>query len=386
MDTNTRMKIGLITHYMLPHHGGIERLTETLFTAYAAQGFEVRWVASLDPADAPRREGGRIRVPCWNGLERRLGIPVPLWGPPAWREVKRLARWADVLHVHDCLYVGSALGVAFGRSLGTPVLLSQHVGFIQYRSAALKAVQRLAFATLGGWLLTRANRLAFATPAAEAYVTQLLGRYPPNACAIPNGIDTARFHPADPRERHSARRELGLRDEKPVVLFVGRLVEKKGVDLVLEVSRRVPDAQFLIIGDGPLAGTIPQGANVTWCRFFDPDKMHHCYHASDCFLLPSHGEGLPQVVQEAAACGLPIIVSESEVYSGLLAQQGVCVTAPRIGSAMADRVREILAGATPAMGSQARRYAEAHWSADAMVSRYVALLQETAGREWGGRR
>src|ERR1700674_3602614 len=109
------MKIGLITHYMPPHMGGIERVADMLFAAYAHRGFEVRWVASRDPAESPVREGGRVRVPCWNGLEHWLLVPVARCGLSAWREVRSLARWAYLLHVHDCLYPGSSLGLAFGR-------------------------------------------------------------------------------------------------------------------------------------------------------------------------------------------------------------------------------------------------------------------------------
>jgi glycosyltransferase involved in cell wall biosynthesis len=382
----TPLKIGLVTHYMPPHHGGIERVAETLFTAYMDRGFDVRWVASRDSNDAPSREGERIRVPCWNGLEGRLGVPVPLWGPSAWSEVRRLACWADVLHVHDCLYPGSVLAVTFGRSLGTPVVLSQHVGFVHYRSPALRSLEHGAYATLGRWVLRRAHRIAFATPAAEAYVTSLLGGCPSHAGPVANGIDVARFHPAGPRERAAARECLGLPREGPVVLFVGRLVEKKGVDLVAAVSRRLKDVQFLVMGDGPLAGTVRGETNIIWHRSMGHEQIHQCYHASDCFLLPSHGEGLPVAVQEAAACGLPIIVSDCEAYAGPLIDHGICLGAARATDRLAERVREVLNGAAREMGTRARRYAEANWSVSAMIANYLALIETIPTRNVRGRR
>lgn len=375
------MKIGLITHYMPPHSGGIERVAETLLSAYTDRGFDVRWVASRDPVGAPSREGARIRVPCWNGLEDRLGVPVPLWGPTAWSEVKRLAGWADVLHVHDCLYPGSVLAMAFGGPRGTPVVLSQHVGFVQYRSSALRSLEHGAYATLGRWVLRRARRIAFATPAAETFVTALMGGCPTNAGPVANGIDVDRFHPASPREREVARECLGLPPEGPVVLFVGRLVEKKGVDLVAAVSRQLRDLRFLVVGDGPLAGAVQDEANILWHRSMGHARIHQCYHASDCFLLPSHGEGLPIAVQEAAGCGLPMVVSEGEAYSGPLAEQGVCTTAPRDAEAIAKRVREALDRPTAEAAARARRFAEAHWSVATMAARYTALLEEATASQ-----
>src|SRR5207244_3394350 len=126
-----------------------------------------------------------------------------------------------------------------------------------------------------------------------------------------------------------------------------------------EVSRLLPEAQFLIVGDGPLAGIVPGETNVKWHRSLLPERMPECYHAADCLLLPSHGEGLPLAVQEAAASGLPIVVSGEEIYAGPLVQQGVCAAAPRSAGAMADRVREILAGNMADLGARARLHAEA---------------------------
>jgi glycosyltransferase involved in cell wall biosynthesis len=370
------MKIGVVTHYMPPHFGGIERVAETLFTAYAQTGIDVGWVASRAPATAPAREGQRIRVPCLNVVERLTGVPVPVWGVRAWRELKALVRWADALHVHDCLYMGSAMAVALAQRRGIPVLLSQHVGFIRYRLPLLNFIERVAFRTLGRAVLRRAACIVFATPAAEAFIPKLLGRRPPNSLSIANGIDTELFHPARPGERRAARVRLGLPGDRAVVLFAGRLVEKKGIPLVAEASRRMPSTHFLVVGDGPLAGVLAAaGGNVTRRRFVEASEMPGCYQAADCLLLPSHGEGLPLVVQEAMACGLPVIVSEDEGYAEPLIRAGVAAGASRTPEALVARLVEVLAGAR-SLGGRAREHAETEWSAAMMAARYLALLEE----------
>jgi glycosyltransferase involved in cell wall biosynthesis len=376
MREKNLMKIGMITHYMPPHNGGIERVAEQLAAAYRRRRYEVRWLASHDPAGTPRREGDQIRVPCWNGLERRLQVPLPLWGPEAWREVVRLARWADVLHVHDCLYPGSTLAALCSRFMGKPLLLSQHVGVREFGSTALNLLARTAYATLGRWVLKSASRLVFVTPAAEQMVSRLFGGYPRRARTIQNGVDTARFHPAAPQERMAARDRLGLVANRPTVLFVGRLVEQKGVPLLVRVMEASPGLQFLLVGDGPLAAQIPQAEHITWLRSVDPAQIHHCYQAADCLLLPAYGEGLPLVVQEAAASGLGILIADGESYSRPLLEQGACVAAARTPPAMGESLREIAAGHRPELGDRARRYAEQHWSFPSVIGRYVALLEE----------
>jgi glycosyltransferase involved in cell wall biosynthesis len=341
------MKIGLVTSYMPPHLGGIEQIAESLFQGYAAHGAEVRWVSSRVPAHLPASDGRRFRVPCFNLAERLLGVPVPLWGYRGWAEVQRVTAWADVLHVLECLYVTSAMAVAAARRLGKPVILTQNVGFITYRLPPLNWVEKVAYATLGRAVLRRVSHLVLATPTAEHYVRDLLGGL----------LDAAR----------------------PVVLFAGRLVEKKGVPLVLETARALPEALILVAGDGPLRGLLREPpANVTWLRALPTERMLDAYHAADSVLLPSSGEGLPLVVQEAMACGLPAVISADEIYAHALAEADVCATAPRAPAALAARVREILTAAGAALGGRARAYACAHWSLPTMVTRYVELMARLA--------
>lgn len=307
-----------------------------------------------------------------------MGVPVPLWGLAAWREVSELVRWADTLHVHDCLYPGSIMAVALARRQRKIVLLSQHVGFIRYRSPLLNWVERLAYATVGRAVLRRASWLVFATPAARAHVADLLAESPARACEIPNGIDLERFAPATRAEAAAARAELELPQGRPVVLFVGRLVEKKNIHLVVEASRRLANIHFLIAGDGPLRALLSTaGPNVAWRPAVAADRMPECYHAADCLLVPSHGEGLPVVVQEAMACALPVVISEDELYARPLAEQGICAAAARTADSMTTAVSTLLAHeAASTMGARARAYAEAHWSVRTMAARYISLVHE----------
>lgn len=374
------LRVGMVTHFMPPHMGGVEVMAEALFGTYAAAGCEVRWVASREPATAAPHERGRVRVGCWNGLERRLGVPYPLWGPAAVREVARLVRWADVLHVHDCLYPGSALTVLLARRARKPVLLSQHVGFVRYPSVLLNGLERLAYQTLGRAVLRHVSHVVFCTQAAEEFVIALLGRQPEAASTILNGIDIERFRPPTPEERVKARRTLGLRESDPVVLFVGRLVEKKGAALFLEVSRRMPSYHFLMVGDGPLR---PVGAdNLTWLPFVPPEGMTSVYQAADLFLLPSHSEGFPLAIQEAMAAGVPVVLPKGEAFTALLEREGACLLAERTPAALCtvlDRLRETPELAA-AVGARSREIVVKEWNLEAMETRYLALIRDLAQR------
>jgi D-inositol-3-phosphate glycosyltransferase len=368
------LRIGLVTHYMPPHIGGIERLGETLFQAYTAAGADVRWVASRAPRTTPCRDGGRIRVACWNGLESRLGVPWPVWGPAGVVEVGRLAQWADVLHVHDCLYIGSAAATITATRLQKPVVLSQHVGLVQYSARTLTMIQRLAYRTLGLAVLRRATRVVCCTPAATSFVTRLChGAI--QLESIPNGVDTGRFHPSSSVERRVARQRFGLPESDPVVLFVGRLVEKKGTGLFLEVARCHPRVQFLMIGDGPLKAPVSQ-TNLRWLPRVPPADMVDAYHAADVLLLPSEGEGFPFAVIEAMAAGVPVICSANEEYCQLLGGKEAAFAVERTPGALADALVRALDDSerTGAVARRARDMAVQEFGLEVMAARYGSLL------------
>jgi glycosyltransferase involved in cell wall biosynthesis len=122
---------------------------------------------------------------------------------------------------------------------------------------------------------------------------------------LPIGVDTRRFVPRGDR-----------RENVPTVLFAGTVVERKGVHLIVDVAREVPEANFLIVGaardrfDEAVRQRI-QDLGVENVRMLGPqsqNRMVEIMQRCDIFLLPSHLEGLPKVTLEAAATGLPCVV------------------------------------------------------------------------------
>ena len=373
------MRIGIVTHYMPPHIGGIEIVADSLFRAYRAAGFDVRWLAAREPATVAAREDGRIRVPCWNVLESKLGVPWPILGIEGSLEVNRLVRWADLLHVHDCLYEASAAAVFLARCARKPVILSQHIGFVKYTNAVLNGIEHLANKTLGRAALHFATHVVFCTKAAEQFAAPMLKGQSAKTSVIPNGINTDLFRPPTARERASAREQFKLPKAVPIALFVGRLVEKKGVDIIVELIRAMPTHHFMIVGDGPLRTFIPEYApNVSWFPAVAPDAMTSMYRSADVFLLPSHGEGLPLSVQEAMASGLPVIVSRDEGFTGMLASEGACIATERTAAAFRQPLEQLVEDPafSDGLAARARAVAVREWGLDQMAARYEALIRE----------
>jgi glycosyltransferase involved in cell wall biosynthesis len=120
---------------------------------------------------------------------------------------------------------------------------------------------------------------------------------------VPTGVDTKFFTPVPDRPPNSRVR----------VLFVGSLRPFKGPQLLLRAAPRFSAADFMIVGDGVMAAELEERVrrekltNVQFARGLDVCALREQYRAADIFLFPSHWEGSPKVISEAAACGLPVI-------------------------------------------------------------------------------
>jgi glycosyltransferase involved in cell wall biosynthesis len=205
------------------------------------------------------------------------------------------------------------------------------------------------------------------------------------ACVIPNGVDTARFHP-DPALRAQVRAELGLSDEF-AWLAAGRLMWKKNYPLMLEAMTRQHEGVLLIAGEGPDEARLRQlaGPNV---RFLGArHDMHALMNACDGFVLSSDVEGLPMVLLEAAASGLPqVATAAGGVPEAVLHERTgyvvPCGDATALAAAM-QRLAALSPEARNAIARAAREHAVTRFDLAAVVSQWEDLyrrLMEAARR------
>jgi glycosyltransferase involved in cell wall biosynthesis len=141
---------------------------------------------------------------------------------------------------------------------------------------------------------------------------------------LANGIDTAAFRPAMPAERAAIRQRFKLPQERSLVLFVGRLVEKKGYHILL--AARDPAYDLVFVGPGPIPkeGLIN---GVHWLGPLDQDQTAQLFRACDVFAFPAVGEIFTLVMQEAMASGLPVVTTDDPAYCGSMVSGSITVSA-----------------------------------------------------------
>ena len=375
------MRILFLSHYALPHVGGIETAIGALREELAGRGHEVRHVACdavAAPGDAPvapYADGDEavVRVPAFSAPLEARGVPWPVFSPRLLGTLRRELAWADVVHGHGYLYQPVVAGLLAARvRRRPPTVLTEHVGRVPQRSAVRTALQDAAIAVAG-----RASaRAADALVALNDRLARELGALSAGTpiVKIPNGVDTQRFRPPADGERERLRRELGW-DDRRRVLLVGRLTERKGVDAALAAARAGEGAfELVVAGPGRLRAV---GCDVRVLGAVPAERLAGLYRAADALVLPSSGEGFPLAAQEAAASGLPVVLAPDPSYAEqLVAAPGAFHLVEAAPAALAGALRRV-APPPPAVTAAARRA----FSIAATVDEHERLYRRVAAAQ-----
>lgn len=296
----------------------------------------------------------------------------------------------DLIHAHWTMPQG-LLAATLPRRLRLPFVTSAHGGDVYTLGRGpMKHLLRLVL------------RRAAAITAVSEDLCRTLGSLSPESkgriTRIPMGVDTEHFIAT----AAASTRPPDLPSQGPVILFVGRLVEKKGINILLDAlaygSAQLDAAQLVVIGDGPLkadlvAHTARKGlaGRVHFLGARAHDRLPAYLAAADVFAQPSISaangdrDGLPVTLMEAAACSLPAIASDiggvpefvTHGHNGLLVPPGdIASLASGLGRIVGSRsLRDSLATAA----LETARAFDWRVIADA----YAAVLDSTLDKDSG---
>jgi len=376
------IRVTLVTHYFPAHRGGVEAVASEIALRLAASGAaDITWYASdtdPPPKDTPGLRCAPVRA-C-NFAERSMGFPFPLWSPAALARVGRSVRECDVVHLHDCLYLPNVFAWVAAVISRRPVVITQHVGHIPFRNPLLRAVLAGANWLLGKLLLASASRTVFVSDVVLRYFEGFV-KFDRPPLRLANGVNGAIFRPAGEQERARLRAQLGADADRPLFVFAGRFVEKKGLRLLHRLAQDLPNVRWIFAGWGPLDPSRWNLPNVSVRGNLAQAQLAPFYQAADLLVLPSVGEGFPLVVQEAMACGTPALVGD-ETAAGCPEAGDLLLHEPadRDDAATRWRIRlETLIGRETTLRSLRPRVAEfarANWSWDRTAERYSEILRD----------
>jgi len=301
-------------------------------------------------------------------VAKRFGVPYPIISLSAYKPFVKIIKNCDLVHAHGHVYMASYMAGVVAKKLKKPFIVTQHNTFIDYQSI-LNVAEQLNDQAIGKQTLKCADKITTVSKETLKYVLSL-GADKTKTQVIYNGVDADIFRPTDKTE---SRNKLGLPEKRKTVLSVRRLVYKNGLDTLLEavpyVVKNHPDVLFVVAGKGPSRKVVETRIkelkiqnNIKLAGFVPDELLPTYYGAADHFVLPSaSGEGLPLVLLEAMACGLPVTATAVGGTPEILKHNKNGVLVPPIDpKAMAEALTKLLSdeklGQT--LGEEARRTVE----------------------------
>jgi glycosyltransferase involved in cell wall biosynthesis len=221
--------------------------------------------------------------------------------------VTRRRKEIDVIHAHglNASFIAKFLGRIFNKRVVTSVHTLYNAGPIMsniFRWTFISSDFILALSER-----SKRNLMKLGIPETRIKISR-------------QWVDQDKFKPLN---RKNFRMEKGL-DQKLVVLFVGRLVEEKGIKILLEVASKMDqNIVFLFLGDGPLGSVIKNAAhshsNIVFVGKVSEEDLIKYYNIADVVVIPSMlSEGAPRVALEALSCGIPVLASNKGCLPDLI--------------------------------------------------------------------
>ncbi|MFD1641498.1 glycosyltransferase family 4 protein [Halohasta litorea] len=281
----------------------------------------------------------------------------------------------DVLHAHSHLFFSTNMAAVAGRLTETPFVLTNHGLRSQ---TAPPWLQDLYLPTVGRFTFEAADSILCYTDTDSRRLDEL--GVDTRRRVIHNGIDCSVFRPV---ETERSDRQL---------LYVGRLTEAKGVQLLIRavahLDAEFPDLSLIVVGEGPNRGHLDALVDelgleetVTFVGRLPNEQLPELYSESTLFVLPSRNEGMPRTVLEALACETPGVTTPLPQLTTVLSDGGLTVD-DREPSAFARAIAELLEAPDRrrAMGRAGRRRVVEHHSWETTVeetlAEYYALLDD----------
>jgi glycosyltransferase involved in cell wall biosynthesis len=370
-------------------YGGIPRIVTTMVAGLAARGHDVT-VCTTDAADAdnraplspPLRDGVEVRV--FRNFSNRLAYDWQVFTPVGLRRyLREQATSFDVGHVHACHNLPSAIAAAAFDRLGVPYVVSPNG--TAPRIERRRTAKRVFDAVFERHLLSRAHRVLAVTETERGQLRDL-GVSEAQIRLVPNPVDLREFErSADPLR---FRRAWNLGGD-PVVLYLGKVTPRKGVDVLVRSIARLSSARarVVIAGNEMHAGSAYRRAmrdaadhpRLVRVGLLRGTERLDALSAADVVVYPSRDEIFGLVPLEALLAGRPVVVGDDSGCAEVIHQTGGGVCVPYGDeNALASAIDAIIQDAEE-WKSRARTAAtrvRALYAADVISARLQTLYEE----------
>jgi len=352
---------------------GVANLTHGLYTSGIMSG-----ICVLTKADSfAQRLHPSVRI---HEINRSKGLDFSIWA-----SINRLVveNKYDLLHTHN--WTGLIYGVFAALRTGTPILHGEHSELFDWEKTPFRlALRRLAYC----WC----DKVHMLSKGQHSQLKQYKLLEGIDAIAISNGTDTEKFKPSN---QEDARLKLGLPEKGFFIGVVGRMVETKRhefmLEAFLEAGRKVSSLQLVFAGSGgnieqkikELCKSHPLSERIHWLGA--RDDMPTVYNSFNLLAIPSVNEGMANVALESMACGVPVLANQVCGISEVIDNELDGYVSPMISpSILAQHIVELFNGraALHEVSVNARLKILAKFSINNMLNTYALIYKDLYRRKF----
>ena len=375
------MKILQVSSLFPPHVGGIEHHVEALSNKLVKNGHEV----TVYTSNVPKSKKHEVI----NGVEiyRLKSLFSPLnnqFIPGLFFKLIDKNRF-DVVHVHSHLHTSSNVTVFSKIFIKRPIVLTSH-GTVEYEGWK-NVINVLYNKTLAKWMLKSVDKI-IALSSKQADILENLGADPSNITIIPHGVDLNQINLTGDTEKFKKSYRLNA---KNLILFVGGLIPRKGINYLIAAMKYVKSDSVLLIVGGELQAHsgVKEGLeqqvkklglkNVLFLGRVSKEDLERAYVSADVFVLPSISEGLPLTLLEAMAYKKCVIATNIAGNSDVIknGENGILVE-PENAHELGEKIDYLLAneGLRKKLGATARKEIEKKYSWNVTFNKILKVYKE----------
>ncbi len=297
------MRILLASEWLSPDTGGVARHVDDLANLLLEKGYKVG-VITRKKKERSKRKYMIFEISRLNYL--RLLSNVRGKG----RVFEKIRDFQpDIVHAHHAFTPTPLFTLRAAKTFNLPAILTNHSAYFYDYEYLLKTIGYIGFPFRT--FIEKADIIVSVSKISKNFIKHFTTK---DVIVIPNGVNVTRFSP----------RVNGLRDQIDsdlVILYVSRIVRRKGPHLLVEalryVRKRIPSVKLLIVGEGSFEEYLRRRVydldlrkNVEFLGRVPDEELPKIYNSADIFVLPSvYGESFGIVILEAMSSGLPVIVS-----------------------------------------------------------------------------
>ena len=335
------------------------------------------------PLHVPVNEGGVT----YRYFPRQVGFYTVSWPLASWLS-DHVADY-DVVHIHALFSFATLPAAYFAHKRGVPYIV-RPLGTLNTWGMTERRpwLKRASFSLLESRVVKHAALMHY-TSDDERLEAEALTRGAASV-VIPNAVAEAVAV-----ERGAFRARLGVPHDKPIVLFLSRLDEKKGLDLLIRafatLRSRIPNALLVIAGNGSpeFVATLRGQADglglsadaLVWAGFISGDEKRAALADADVFVLPSYSENFGIAVAEAMAAGLPVVVSDHVGLHADVTAAGAGFVVPCDSFLVADALARLLSDPeiASASGQRGADLVRRRYSTAAVTTQVIAAYNTVVG-------